>query len=85
MPEFILRPLVKAAGCFQYVTDGTPVYTNSRMFAVFSHEGGEKKVRVPWKSGKLEEMYTGETHEIREGEEIPLRFEANECKVFIHI
>lgn len=84
VPEFILRPLVKAAGCFQYVTDGTPVYTNSRMFAVFSHEGGQKKVRVPWKSGKLEEMYTGETHEIREGEEIPLCFEANECKVFIH-
>ncbi len=84
VPEFILRPLVKAAGCFQFVEDGTPVYTNSRMLALFCHEGGEKKVSVPWQGGRLREMYTGEAHEIHPGEQIPLHFEKDECKCFLY-
>ena len=59
-------------------------YTNSRMFSIFAHEAGTYTVRVPWESGRLEDMYTGETHEIRPGEAIELTFGRNECKCFIH-
>ena len=84
IPEYVLRPLARKAGAFIWNEDGLPVYTNSRMFSIFAHEAGTYTVRVPWESGRLEDMYTGETHEIRPGEPIELTFGRNECKCFIH-
>lgn len=85
VPSFVLRPLVRRAGAFIWNEDGLPVYTNSRMLAVYSHEGGTYAVRAPWQGGRLEEMYTGETHELHAGEAIELTFKKDECKSFLHV
>ena len=85
VPEFILRPLARAAGVHIWQEASLPVYTNSRMVTVFDHKGGKRLLNVPWTCGKLEELYTGETHEIKAGEAIELNFEADECKCFIYL
>ena len=85
VPEFILRPLARQAGVHIWQEDSIPVYSNSRMVTVFDHQGGRRELNVPWQSGRLEEMYTGETHEIRAGEPIWLTFEPDECKCFIYL
>ncbi|MBQ8081712.1 MAG: hypothetical protein IJ240_07410 [Clostridia bacterium] len=85
IPDFILRPLAKAAGCHLVTEEGLPVYTNSRMLALFDHQGGTYTVRAPWNEGCLKELYTGETHPLSEDGQITLQFEADECKCFIHL
>ena len=55
------------------------------MVTVFDHKGGKRMLNVPWVSGRLEEMYTGETHEIKAGKAVELDFEQNECKCFIYL
>lgn len=85
VPEYILRPLARMAGAWIYQADGLPVYTNSRMLALFDHKGGERDIRVPWQTGVLEEMYTGERHALQGGDPVRLHFEANECKCFLYL
>ena len=85
VPEFILRPLARAAGAQIWQEDSLPVYTNSRMVTVFDHKGGKRLLHVPWTGGRLEEMYTGETHELKAGQAIELTFEPNECKCFLYL
>ena len=85
VPEFILRPLARAAGVHIWQEDSLPIYTNSRMVTVFDHKGGRRQLNVPWTSGRLEELYTGETHVIAAGKPIELVFEADECKCFIYL
>lgn len=84
VPDFVLRPLAKAAGVFLWQEDGLPVYTNSRMFTIFAHEAGKHTIHTPWQSGKLVDMYTGETHVVT-SEPIELSFERDECKSFIYL
>ena len=84
IPEFILRPLAKAAGCHLITEDGIPVYSNSRMLTIFDHEGGTRQIHAPWEDGILEELYTGEIHELTPGQPLALTFEPDECKCFLH-
>ena len=85
VPEFVLRPLARLAGALIYQADGLPVYANSRMVALFDHEGGPRELRVPWQSGSLEEMYTGERHRLDGDAPVRLRFEKDECKCFLYL
>lgn len=85
VPEFVLRPLARMAGALIYQADGLPVYANSRMVALFDHEGGERELRVPWQSGTLEELYTGECHALQGDAPIKLSFEKDECKCFLYL
>ncbi|MGI6636430.1 MAG: hypothetical protein ACOX7B_14880 [Christensenellales bacterium] len=85
LPEYILRPLARHAGAFIWQEDSLPVYTNSRMVSLFDHQGGFRELRVPWHSGRITELYTGETHQICEGEPVHLTFHQNECKTFIYL
>ncbi len=85
IPDFVLRPLAKAAGCRLVTEEGLPVHANSRMLSLFDHEGGTHTVRAPWEDGTIEEMYTGEKHALRAGGEVTLTFEKDECKCFIHL
>ena len=85
IPDFVLRPLARKAGALVWTEEGLPVFANSRMLAVFSHEGGAHAVRVPWEGGRLVEMYTGEEHEVRAGEAIELHFGRDECKCFLYL
>lgn len=85
VPGFVLRPLARRAGAFIWNEDGLPTFTNSRMLTVYGHESGVYTVRTPWDGGRLEEMYTGETHEIHAGQPIELSFKKDECKSFLHV
>ena len=83
VPYQLLKALAREAGCFIWQEDGLPVYTNSRMLGIYSHEPGQYAVRVPWTEGELVEMYTDERHPIRAGESITLSFGKNEMKCFL--
>jgi len=82
LPPFVLRPLARAAGVHIYQADNLPVYANSRLVALFDHEGGERLLDVPLSKGRLTELYTGETHALG-GAPIGLTFGRNECKCFL--
>lgn len=85
VPEFVLRPLARRAGVRIWQEEGLPLYTNSRMLALHDHQGGVRRVNTAWQCGRLEELYTGETHVIEPGKAVSLTFEPDECKCFIYL
>ena len=52
---------------------------------MFDHEGYDRTVQLPWQHCVLEEIYTGETHIIKEETTLKLHFDKDECKCFIRI
>jgi len=84
VPEFVLRPLARKAGVHIWNEDSIPLFHNSRMISIYAHKAGRYELKVPWTRGKLEDMYTDETHIIQADEPIILDFEIDECKCFIY-
>ena len=76
--------LAKKAGVHIWNEDGLPVYHNSRMITIYAHQAGRHELKLPWEKGRIEDMYTGETHEIQPGKAVILDFEIDECKSFIY-
>jgi beta-galactosidase len=83
LPSFVLRSIARLAGVHIYEADDLPVYINSRMVALFDHEGGGHLLVTPWTKGKLVELYTGEEHRL-DGQPVQLDFQRDECKCFLY-
>ncbi|GHU79952.1 hypothetical protein AGMMS49992_32510 [Clostridia bacterium] len=83
LPSFVLRPMARMADVHIYQYDNLPVYANNRMLALFSHKGGEHRLRLPFAVRGITEMYTGETH-LFDPDGISLQFDRDECKCFLY-